>query len=116
MNNNCLSSIPRVLAQISKVLSESSNQSILLLSTGERCINENGKYSISIKEIEIPRNLISVPNPKFQNDKENYYKVNRVRLGSVILYDTYKGFPFSEEALMNLVKAHSVWAYYEPTE
>lgn len=111
---NFLFAMPTVLNQISKVLSNMCGQSITLVPTEKQCINENGKYSIEIKEISIPNTAISQPNPSCPQDTDGFYKVNRIRLGTTIFGDTAKGCPFSEEEIKTVIKGLGTWAYYEP--
>lgn len=110
---NFLFAIQTVLTQISTVLSNMCGQSITLVSTGNQCVNGNGKYSIEIKEISIPNTVISQPNPACPQDTDGFYKVNRIRLEKDILDDTAKGFPFSDEDIKTVVNGIGAWAYYE---
>ena len=100
-----------VLKQLSTVLSKESNTTITLSPTGNNCWTENG-YSVEFVVVDIPDNLISVPYSKYANDRNGYYKVNRIRLGKTILDDTAKGFPFNENELKDLIKSKDRWAYY----
>lgn len=109
---NYSSAICEILKQISDVLFKESGQKVDLRYTGNKCPDGNGKISIEIVEVDIPENLISQPNPNFPNDKSGYYKVNRIRLGNIILDDTSRGFPFSEKEIETVIKGAGVWAYY----
>lgn len=111
---NFIFAIPTVLTQISKVLSNMCGQSITLVSTGNQCVNGNDKYSIEIKEISIPNTVITQPNPACPQDADGFYKVNRIKLGKIILGDTANGCPFSDEEIKTVIKEHDTWAYYEP--
>ena len=100
-----------VLKQISAVLSKESNTIIMLSPTRNICWTEN-VYSVEFVAVDISDNLISVPCPKYANDRNGYYKVNRIRLGETILDDTAKGFPFNENELNGIIKSKDRWAYY----
>jgi len=110
---NIVYSIPTVLNQVAKVLSYLSNQTLIMNFTGNYCPDSNGKLSIEFCEIEIPSSIISKPNPQFSQDKKGFYKVNRIRLGKNILDDTAKGFPYSDDEIITVIKKLNVWAYYE---
>lgn len=111
---NYSSAICVILRQISDVLFRKSGQEICLRFTGNMCPDGNGKISVELNEIDIPDNLISRPYPKFPNDKNGYYKVNRIRLGNTILGDTSNGFLFSEKEIETVINGEIVWAYYQP--
>lgn len=109
---NYSGAICEILKQISVVLFRESGQNVNLRYTGNMCPDGNGKISVEIDEVDIPKKLISQPDPKFPNDKDGYFKVTRIRLGNTILDDTSKGSPFSEEEIKVVIKGNGVWAYY----
>ena len=100
-----------VLKQISTVLSKESN-TIITLSPIRNGYWIAGCYSVEIVDVDIPDSLISVPCPQDSNDRNGYYRVNRIRLGNTILDDMVKGFPFKENELKRLLKTEGLWAYY----
>lgn len=101
-----------ILKQISEVLTKESNTEFSLVSTGNNCWTDNG-YSVEIVDIDIPSDLISIPNPKCSDDKDGYYRVNRIRLGRTIMDDTKNGFPFDYNSIKAIIKAEGKWAYYK---
>jgi len=107
---NC--TVSKILEQISKILKSESNTIVSLIPTGNECMVE-GDYSVEIKDVDIPSNVISAPNPKYSNDLNGFYKVNRIRLGKIILDDTKNGFPFSDEEIKGIIKGVKTWAYYD---
>ena len=111
MNNCYIREILTILSQISKVLSDESGQTINLSYTGN-AISAEGGLSVEFQEIDIPSNLISNPVPPYPNDKDGYYKVTRIRLGTTILNDTVCGTPFTDNEIKSLITAPGKWGYY----
>lgn len=103
--------IPLVLKQISKVLSEMCGYTINLSCIGDFYMDENGKYSVELNEIDISSKHILKPFPQYSNDNDGFYKVNRIRLGITILNDTVKGYPFSDDEIKTVLKGVNVWGY-----
>lgn len=103
-----------ILRQIAEVLTKESNTEISLISTGNSCWTDVG-YSVEIKDVDIPSNSISVPNPKYSNDKDGYYRVNLIRLGRTIMDDTKNGVPFDYDGIKSIIKGAGKWAYYNKT-
>lgn len=101
----------RVINQISEILLEESGSYISLKPTGKNCPIGNS-LSVEIMDVDIPQNLIGCPNPKFEQDGEGFYKVNRIRIGNTILDDTYKGYPFSKDEIKTYIKGVNTWAYF----
>ena len=100
-----------ILKQISEALSIESKTIIILNSTGNSYWMEKG-FSIGFVDVDIPSELISVPDPRYLNDKYGFYRVNQIRLGRTIIDDTSKGFPFNHEEIMKIIKGNGTWAYY----
>ena len=107
---NC--TVSKILDQISKIIESESNIIVSLVPTGNDCMVE-GDYSFEIKDVDIPSNVISAPNPKYTNDQNGFYRVNRIRLGKFIFDDAQKGFPFSDEEIKPVIKGAKTWAYYD---
>lgn len=99
-----------VLQQMSRILTVESGKRISLIPTNHYCWMGND-ISIEIEEVDIPQNLIGVPCPKYEQEKEGLYKVNRVHVGKTILEDTFNGFPFDEREMKQYIKGRKTWAY-----
>lgn len=107
-----MQAVTTLLNQVSKVLSDLCKQTIALVPTGNQCLNENGKVSIEIHEVNIPDSIISEPNPSCPQNPDGIYKVNRIRLGKGILDDMAKGCPFSDDEIKDVIKGIDTWVYY----
>lgn len=110
---NYVGVIPLLLEQISKVLSDLSGETIVLSHTGNHCLADNGKLSIEIEEINLSSSVISKPTSSYPLDDDGFYRVNRIRLSNIILGDTQKGYPFSDEEIKILIKGVDTWAYFK---
>lgn len=101
-----------IIEKISLIISEEININVSLVPTGWECIVDGG-YSFEINDVDIPSNLIYVPNPKYSNDTNGFYRVNRIRLSKIILDDAKNGFPLSNEIFKGVIKNPKTWAYYD---
>ena len=99
-----------ILKQISNILSKECNNTILLIPNGKSCWTENG-FSVEFEDVDIPCSIISIPNPKYPNDQDGYYKVNRIRFGKTILNDTINGYSFSYDEIKLIITGEGKWAY-----
>lgn len=104
--------VPIILSQIAEVLSQGSQSIISLIPTGTTIILTEKGYSVEIEDVDIPCDLISVPNPKYPNDEDGSYRVNHVYLGGTIIEDTMNGFPFNKDEIKRIVKGEGKWAFY----
>lgn len=64
----------KILRQISEVLSKESGNSVSLcpINRDISYFTERG-FSIEIKEVDLPKDLISTPFPQYEDDKEGFY-------------------------------------------
>lgn len=106
-----MQAVTTLLNQVSKVLYDLCKQTIALVPTGNQCLNENGKVSIEIHEVNIPDSIISQPNPSCPQNPDGIYKVNRIRLGKTILEDSFKGYSFSDDEIKTVIEGKGVWGY-----
>lgn len=104
-------SIPMVLNQISKVLTNLCGHTVFINYTGEWCLDSNGKFLIVFEEINISSSIISKPFPQYFKDEDGCYKVNRIHLGKTILEDTSKGYFFTDDEIKTVIEGESVWGY-----
>jgi hypothetical protein len=106
-----------VVEHIQQILNQCGDP-IELLPTGDYMQNENGQYSIELEEVFLKREnnvfTLPAPNPISAKDTDECFVITRIRIGRTMMDDYSKGYPFSDEEVLNVLKEkEDLFGYYK---
>lgn len=95
-----------VIRHIQKVLNQCGDP-VVLIPTGPMVMQENGKMSIEIRRAAILRKnnccTMAPPYPMCNDNPEDKYWVNRIRISPSMADDYSKGYPYNDDELRNFI-------------
>ena len=99
-------SYAQVIRQIQKIMNNCGDPVILTM-TGEQIMSESGQMSIEIERVLIKRQnnccVIPPPNPTCNDNPDDKYWVNRIRISPSLADDYSKNYPLSDEDMKDLI-------------
>lgn len=95
-----------VIRHIQKILNKCGDP-VILSQTGQQTMSENGQMSIEIKRVLIMKqNLccaIPPPSPTCNENPQDKYWINRIRISPSFADDYSKNFPLTDEEMQSII-------------
>jgi len=99
-------SYTQVIKHIQKILNQCGD-SVILTPTGNQTLSESGQMTIEINKVLIMRQndccIIPPPSPTCDNNPNDKYWINRIRISTSLADDYSKNYPLTDEEIRNTI-------------